>query len=459
MADEIRIGPNPGPQSAAYASSADITVYGGQAGGGKTFLTLLRMAVHADQHANYAGVIFRRELPMVKVGGGLWEESLGLYPAFKAKPNSADLFWRFGNRSMIQFRSLQHETDMVNYQGAQLAEFCFEEATHFTEAQFWYLFSRLRTTCGMRARCMMTCNPDPDSWVRRLIDWWIGVDGLAIPERAGAKRWFLRDGDSLVWGDSPADVRAAAPAHLKRKTPKSVRFIPATLADNPKGDKNYRSTLEALPLVERERLLGGNWNVRAVAGSYFKRSYFEVVDRIPGNVVKRVRGWDLAGTEASKDNPNPDWTVGVALSQLEDGRMVIDHAEFLRESPAKVDNALKNTASSDGLRTVQALWQDPAQAGKAQRDYIVGMLRGYRVRFVVASEDKETYAGPVSSDAENGKILVLRGPWNEMLFSQLESFPSKGKKKDAVDALSRAHREIAKPLNEIRPLQGRVPGL
>ncbi len=448
---EVDIGPNPGPQSDLYASAADITVYGGQAGGGKSYGVLLRMGVHADQVNGYAGIIFRREMPMVTVGGGLWEESMGLLPVFGGRPNSANYTWRFSERSMIQFRSLQHEKDMLAYQGAQLHEFCFDEATHFTESQFWYLYSRLRKRRNeagekpFKSRCILTCNPDPDSWVRKLIDWWIGEDGLAIPDRAGKKRYFARVGDDLVWGDSPAEVRERAPAATSVG---SLRFIPAKLADNPKGDPDYSAKLAVLPMVERERLLGGNWNVRAIAGSYFRRGYFRFEDG-PIEVKRRVRGWDLAATEPTKDSPDPDWTVGVLLAELSDGTYLIEDVVGGQLSPAKVDMLLMQTAAVDGLGVIQAFWQDPAQAGKAQKGYIAKLLRGFRVRFVVASEDKETYAGPVSSDAENGLIKIRRGAWYERFMRVLEGFPV-AKKKDDVDALSRAHRELTKPSRDMK---------
>lgn len=455
---EVVIGPNPGQQSAAFASLADITVYGGAAGGGKTWLALLRLGVHADQLPGYNAIIFRREMPRITAAGGVWEESMGLFPIFGAKPNSGQFFWRFKERSLIQFRSIQHLSDVVSYRSAQLAEFVFEEGTEFEEAMFWGIFSRLRTTLqrthGFKARCMITCNPDPDSWVRRLIDWWIGEDGLPIQERINKKRYFVRDGDAMIWGDTPGDVRAAAP-HIEfdeHNQPKSIRFIPAKLADNPKGDPTYASRLNALPLVERSQLLGGNWNVRAVAGSYFRRSYFEVIDRMPPGVKKRVRGWDLAATEPNEQNKDPDWTVGVKEAELEDGTTVIEHVEYFRCTPGTRDKRLQAIASQDGLGTVQAFWQDPGQAGKSQRDYLAALLRGNRVRFKVASKDKETYAGPASSDAEHGRIKVLRGAWNDWFFGQLEAFPSKNVHDDAVDALSRSHLEITKPEQDIRPL-------
>lgn len=437
--EEIHIAPNPGPQSAAFASTADITIYGGAAGGGKSWLTLLRFAVHADRYAGFAGVIFRRTMPMVLAGGGLWEESKLIFTPFGAVPNSSLFQWRFRNSSMVQFRGLQHATDVLDYQGAQFAEIGFEELTHFLESQFWYLISRLRTKCGMKARVLATCNPDADSWVRNLIEWWIGSDGLVIPERDGKRRYFLRDGDTLVWGDSPDEVKDKCP-HLTAR-PFSLRFIRAMLSDNPKGDPDYRAKLEALPKIEREKLLGGNWNARPVAGTFFKRSYFEIIDAWPGRIKRRVRAWDLAGTEPTPDNKDPDWTVGLRLAELDDTRWLIEHVERIRVSPGKVEDALKRIAKQDGIACKQLFWRDPAQAGKWQANHIVTVLKGFHVGFITATKNKETYAGPVSSLAEHGKILMVRGAWNEPFLSVLEGFPGPGHDDD-VDALSRAALEF-----------------
>lgn len=448
--EEVVIGPNDGPQTEAFASTADITVYGGAAGGGKTWLALLRMGVHADTLPGYNGIIFRRKMPNITTAGGVWEESNGLYPMFGADSNISNHFWRFRERSMIQFRSIQLTKDTKDYRSAQLAEFCFEEATEFEEPMFWAIFSRLRTplrkTHGFKARCMLTCNPDPDSWVRRLIDWWIGEDGLPILSRAGKKRYFARDGDAMVWGSTPAEVRKLAP-HLKwseHNQPKSIRFIPAKLSDNPQGDPSYESRLNALPLIERSQLLGGNWNIRAHAGSYFKRGYFKLVEHAPGKVKARVRAWDLAATEPSEQNPNPAWTVGVLLAQLEDGTFCVEHVERARLSPGKVDDLILKIAEQDGIAVKQCFWQDPGQAGKSQVNSLTTLLRGFSVKTRIASEDKETYAGPVSSAAEHGKIVIRKGAWNDAFFSVLEGFPTAAIKDD-VDALSRGYHELVKP--------------
>lgn len=436
----VRIGPNPGPQSQAYSSTADVTVYGGAAMGGKTWLALLRMGVHADRYPGYYGCIFRREMPMITVGGGLWEESMKLYPIWGSEPNITMRQWRWPkSNSLIQMRSLQHETDVLNYQGAQLAEFCLEEGTHYPESMFWYMFSRLRTTCGMKARAIVTCNPDPDSWLRRLIDWYIGHDGFPLRDRAGVKRYFVRDGDAMVWGSTPDEVRALAP-HITadpHNQPKSLRFIPAKIDDNPRGDPTYRGRLNALPLVERERLLGGNWNIKHAAGTMFKRHWFKVIEMAPPDAVQTVRFWDLAATEPSTGSPDPDWTRGVKMSRTPSGRFVVSDVASLRGRPHEVEALIKRTAEVDGRRVTVGFWQDPGAAGKSEAERYRTMLAGWDVRIIRASSDKVTFAKPASSQAEGGNIELVRGPWNDVFLSEHESFPD-GRHDDIVDAESGA---------------------
>lgn len=433
-AEEVEIGTNPGPQSDYVGSSADITAFGGAAGGGKTMGTLFRFGWHADRYPGYYAAIFRREMPMVTVGGGLWEESMKLYPVWGAKPNITMHEWRFPKgRSLVQMRSLQHKTDVLNYQSAQFAEFCFEEATHFEESMFWYLISRLRSTCGMKPRACLTFNPDPDSWVRKLIDWYIGEDGFAIPERVGKRRYFVRDSDELVWGDSPDEVRALAP-HIHAR-PTSFRFILSMLADNPRGDPTYAERLESLPLVERERLLGGNWNIRHAAGTVFQRAWFEVVDHIPNDIVSIGRYWDLAATEPHAGNKDPDWTRGVKMSRHRSGLVLIHDVVSLRGRPAAVDALVHATAQQDGRGCTQGFWQDPGAAGKSEVERYRVMLAGHVVKIVRAAHDKVTYAKATSSLAEGGFVKLLRGPWNNAYLAEHEAFPD-GTHDDIVDGES-----------------------
>jgi predicted phage terminase large subunit-like protein len=433
-ADEVHVGPNLGPQTAYVASAADITIFGGTAGPGKSWGTLFRMGVHADRYPGYYGVVFRRESPQITGGGGLWEESTKLYPIWGAKARAGGVLdWRWPNRSMVEFRHLQNAGDELAHHGKQYAEVAFDELTTFLEQQFWYLISRLRSTCGFRPRMVATTNPDSESWVRRLIDWWIGADGLARSDRAGAKRYFIRDGDELVWGDTAAEASAAAP-HVRMR-PMSLRFIPATLADNPRGDPTYEERLKSLPLVERERLLGGNWNVKHAAGTVFRREWFEVIDYVPHDIVAIGRYWDLAATEPNPSNKDPDWTRGVKISKHASGLFVVHNVASTRKRTHDVDALVLTTAQQDGRGCRIGFWQDPGQAGKSQAERYRKMLAGYDVTIAPAALSKVVYAKPTSSQAEGGNVKLIRGEWNDAYLAEHEAFPD-GRHDDIVDGES-----------------------
>lgn len=442
------IRPQPGPQERFLASSADIAIYGGAAGGGKTFGLLLEPVRHTD-NPGFGGVIFRRTTVQVRNEGGLWDESEELYPLLGAEPIQHTLDWKFPSGANIGFAHLEHDKTVLNYQGAQMPFIGFDELTHFSQKQFWYMVSRNRSMCGVRPYIRATCNPDADSWVAKFIAWWIDQDtGYAIPERSGVIRWMVRVGETIVWADSPDELahhtmidEAGAEVPIP---PKSVTFIAAKLTDNKAlmaADPSYQANLLALPRVERERLLGGNWKIRAAAGLLFKRSWCQVVDAPPAD-LRIVRGWDLAGTPKTDDN-DPDWTAGtkIGVSRSTGRYIVLDHVRE-RDTPHKIEALINNTASQDGKSVEISLPQDPGQAGKAQVQTLIKMLSGYTARATPESGDKQTRFGPFSAQAEAGNVDVLRGPWNEEWFMQLEAFPEAAHDDDA-DSTSRAFNAVS----------------
>lgn len=187
---------------------------------------------------------------------------------------SPNLVAEFKSGAKVQFLHLQHANDVYDHQGKQYALIGFDELTHFEASQFWYLVSRMRSMSGVKPYMRATTNPDPDSFVRKLIAWWIDENGFAIPERSGVLRWFLADGNALIWADTKAEL-------LDRCTdgdePMSLTFVSARLEDNPAllaKDPGYRARLKSLPEVERARLLGGNWDVRPEGGKYVSREMF-----------------------------------------------------------------------------------------------------------------------------------------------------------------------------------------
>jgi predicted phage terminase large subunit-like protein len=423
-----------GPQRKFLESIADIAIYGGAAGGGKTWALLLQPLRHR-QKPDFSAVFFRRTTVQVRHPGGLWDESYKLYADADGEPFAATLEWRFPSGAKVRFAHLEHDKTVLEWQGAQLPLICFDELTHFTAAQFWSMTARNRSLGVVNPYIRATCNPDADSWVAELVAWWIDPDtGLPIKGRGGRLRWFVRTGDRLQWATNKRELRRLYPD----LTPRSLTFVPASLADNralTKADPEYRARLLALPRVERERLLHGNWKIRAAAGLLFNRGWCQVVDAVPAGLVVK-RGWDLAATPKTESN-DPDWTCGVKLGRAADGRyFVLDHRR-IRATPAGVERFLANTAAEDGADVEIALPQDPGQAGKSQAAALVRALEGFTVRATPESGDKVTRFGPFSAQAEAGNVYVLRAPWNDAWFSSLEAFPSAAHDDDP-DATSRA---------------------
>ncbi len=433
--EEKVLEPQPGPQEDFLATTADIAIYGGAAGGGKTYGLLLEPLRHYD-NPNFSGVIFRKTTKQARNEGGLWDEAVKMYAPLKAELRGSDMSCAFPGGMSLGIAHLEYDKDVYNFQGAQFAFLGFDELTHFSERQFFYMLSRVRSISGVRGYVRGTCNPDPDSWVREFISWWIDdITGFPILERSGVLRYFIRVGDELKWADSPEDF----PLEVRDQV-KSVTFIPSKLEDNKilmREDPGYKSNLDALPLVDRLQLRDGNWNIRAAAGLYFKKAWFEIVDALPATMVRRVRYWDRASTEGGGD-----WSVGVLLEKAEDGIYYVSEIERVQHSPGKLEKVVINTARRDGTDVMVGVEQDPGQAGVADAENYVKLLAGFMVEVVRASVDKVTRAKPVSAQVEVGNVKLLRGAWNKEFLKEMENFPE-GSHDDQVDALSGAFNLIA----------------
>ena len=446
MAQVIR--PQPGPQELFSATPADIAIFGGAAGGGKTWGALLEPLRHATTNSQFGAVFFRRNTTQIRNPGGLWDESLKMYPLTNARPVAHVLEWHWPRGGKVKMAHLEHEVTVLDWQGAQIPLIIFDELTHFTQTQFFYMMSRNRSTCGVRPYIRATTNPDADSWVAKFIEWWIDQStGYPIPERAGKLRWFIRLGDVIYWADSKEElyqkhgIPGLARDDDNQIRPKSVTFIPAKLSDNKAltdSDPDYRANLMALSLVERERLLYGNWKIRPAAGLYFRKSDATIVDQYPNDVVKLVRRWDLAATEPHETNPDPDWTVGVLLGVRKNGRYIVVDVVRDRLRSAKVRELIKRVANNDSVLVRVGLPQDPGQAGKEQSESYVRELAGYMVSVDRETSKKEVRADPFAAQWQAGNVDVLRGAWNEAYFAELESFGGGVGHDDQVDASSGA---------------------
>jgi predicted phage terminase large subunit-like protein len=450
----VRIGAQPGSQEKFLSSPADIVFYGGEAGSAKTAGLVLE-ALRCFDVPKAGAILFRRTSPQLEGPGSLWELMREWYPALSARLTQNPFKAVFPSGASVRLGHLQHESDKEDHQGKGYSLIGFDELPHFTEGQFWYLYSRCRSTSGVKSYIRATMNPDPDSWVKKLILWWLDDRGeFARPERSGVIRYFYRIGDTLEWGDSAAEMVERYPEMKdeegKQIPPTSFTFILGRLADNKillKIDPGYRARLMSLPRVERERLLGsgqgGNWRIRPAAGLYFRRGWFRVIQAAPTDLVQVVRAWDKAASQVTDANPNPAWTRGVKMGVTRGGRYVVLHLESLRGSWNQVLTTMRNTATQDTKGVKICIWQDPAQAGKVDVGLTKGVLSGFRVESEIAREDKLVYAGPFSTQVEAGNVDVLEGPWNDEFFQELEMFPD-GKLKDIADACSRGFLALEK---------------
>lgn len=437
---EIR--PQAGPQENYLASPADIAIYGGSAGSGKTFGLLMEPMRHIS-NPRFGAVIFRRESVQITNEGGLWDNAMELYPLLGGKPRqSPKLAFMFPSGARVSFGHLNLEADVLDWHGSQIPLIEWDELTHFSKAQFFYMLSRNRSTCGVRPYVRATCNPDADSWVAEFIEWWIDQEsGLPIPERSGVLRWFVRVNDVIRWGDSPQQL--ADEWRVPLADAKSVTFIGARLSDNPAllaKDPGYEANLKALSRVERERLYGGNWKIRPAAGLYFMRADATLIDSLPNDadVPVWVRAWDLAATEETEASPDPDWTVGVKMGRRRStGKIVIADVIRVRRKSSKVHELVQRTAENDTPATEIRMPQDPGQAGKDQAASYIAELSGFPAFARNVTGDKVVRANPFSAQWQAGNVEVLRAPWNEDFFGELEGFPD-GKHDDQVDACSEA---------------------
>jgi predicted phage terminase large subunit-like protein len=109
--------------------------------------------------------------------------------------------------------------------------------------------------------------------------------------------------------------------------------------------------------------------------------------------------------------------------------------------PGEIERLVKNVASHDGYTVTIKSQQDPGSAGKSEAEHFVRMLAGYHVLTETMPHDKLTRAKPVSAQCEVGNIRVLRAPWNQEFFKELENFPD-GSHDDIVDVLSGAFNEL-----------------
>jgi predicted phage terminase large subunit-like protein len=398
-------------------------------------------------HPDYAAVLFRKTYKQITEAGGLADRSRDIYADMGAHYFSGQYRWKFPNAAQVAMRHLQNPSDRFNYRGAEYGFIGFDQLEDFDLDTYLYLFSRARSTNpSITPQVCATANPGA-RWV--LSRWlpWLGLDeeleeaGLPRAE-PGEVLYFKRDHNDNDVVCEPDD-----PDGLSRT------FIPASVYDNPallENDPGYLARLMALPYVERQQLLFGDWHVEASAGKVFQRDWWagQIVGSIPA-LTLRVRAFDLAGTEKKTLKDDPDYTANVLMGLRRRKQAskpldeyYIEEADQDRIDVSRIDNYVLSYHESDPLDIPYIFEQEPGQSGKKQIYDLKRLCRGRVVRGVTSRQDKVARAGPLSSDTEAGLVFLLQGPWNSWYIRHMQNFPSPSWHDDIVDASTLGHHAI-----------------
>lgn len=446
--------------------STDILLCGGGAGGGKSHTCLTKALKYINDPAARVFII-RRTFPVLKLPGGLWDESHSIYRHFGGVPLVQSLKWRFKNGAEIQFAPIPD--DLQEWQGLQASHILVDEAAEFTQEEILFLISRLRSAKYKgHLNITMTCNPHRDSflydWVKFSLD---EVTGVPKPGTEDIIRYFINVGGRIYWDENVDDLweKHGQELGLNRDPakgkitfmPKSFRFIPLTIYDNPvilKNNPGYLANLLSQPRVNQLRYLHGSWTAKAEGAGFFRREWCEVIEEheLPPNMVGRVRSWDLAGSIASETYPNPDWTAGVKMSRDKFGFYYIEDVQRFRKLSDGVLKAILDCANRDGKDDCTVtIPKDPGAGGKTANSFFIRTLaeNGIPAKSVVVSghSGKISRFKPFCTLAEQGMVRIVKGDWNESFLAELEDFiGDKNQKDDQVDACSDAFNTLCKQI-------------
>ena len=373
-------------------------LFGGAAGGGKSSALLMAAMQYVDV-PGYSAILFRRTYADLALPGALMDR----FKSWIATQD--DIHWNanqyvatFPSGARISFGYLNNTNDYLRYKGSEFQFIGMDEVTEIRENDYRYLFSRLRRPASgelskVPLRMRSASNPAPNLVRQRFI-----VEG---PET-------------------------------------SRIFVPSMLTDNPGIDADsYRMALQALDPIERRRLEMGDWWATSL-GTLFDRTDFPIIDHheVPQvtSSARAIRFWDMAATEPSHSNPNPDWTVGT-LMLFDQGIAYVLDVKRARVKNEKVEQLVAQTAAEDGHTVGIRMEQEPGSSGKALIDqYARYVLPGYDFHGIRSTGDKFTRARPFAAAAANGNVRIVRSSWITEWLDEMSSFPEACDHDDQVDS-------------------------
>ena len=335
-------------QLAFLKADATEVLFGGAAGGGKSYGQLVDALRYAIRYPRSKQLILRRTY--AELDKSLIRVSLGLYPRKIYTYNASSHVGKFKNGSLIDFGYCATENDVFQYQSAEYDVIRFDELTHFTEFQYVYLISRLRGAEGYPKQVKSSTNPG-------------GVGHMWVKERF---------------------IDPAPPFTLFSAENTTRIFIPSRIDDNlflMKGDPDYKKRLLALPENQKRALLHGDWNI--FEGQYFPEfsEDIHVCDPFPipdGWRRYRTIDYGLDRLACLWLAIAPDGDVYVYRELCESGLIISEAARRIGEYNGK-DTIYATLAPPD-------LWSRSQETGKSKA--ILFAEGG--IHFTKSSNDRET---------------------------------------------------------------------
>ena len=331
-------------------AKATEVLFGGAAGGGKSYGQIVDALLYALRYRGSKQLILRRTF--AELDKSLIRTALSLYPRELFSFNFSSHTGKFKNGSCIDFGYCANEGDVYQYQSAEYDCIRFDELTHFTEGQYVYLISRLRGANDFPKQIKSSTNPGGigHSWVKaRFVD----------PSPAGS-RFVGEDGMERI-------------------------FLPSFIDDNlflVAKDPQYKARLLALPERERKALLLGDWNI--FEGQYFTEfsARVHIVEpfEIPEGWRKyRTVDYGLDRLACLWIALSPTGVAYVYREYCESGLTISQASRAILERTPKGENIYATLAPPD-------LFSRSQESGKSK----ALLFSEYGVNFTKTSNDRET---------------------------------------------------------------------
>lgn len=384
--------------------------FGGAAGPGKSWGLLMAALQYVDV-PGYNALLLRPTLGEFEQPGGLIDVSHEWLSGTDAWWHGGNREWSFPSGAKLRFGYLRNQGHLAQYKGPSYSFCGFDELTSFPETLYRGMFRILRQAIGV-------------------------LDDVPVRMRAASNPGDIGHAWVKSWFVDPKS----------RET--GVDYVPAKIADNPFMDYDaYLLSLSHMSPVDRMRLINGDWDVMEEGGK-FRREDFEIIDEseVP-KPTKVVRYWDLAATEVSASNPDPDYTCGLRLEASPGGVYVVRHIVHGRFADDRVEKIVRATAAEDGPGVDVYIEQEPGASGKL---LVSHFKREVLARYAVHAGlprggDKEVRSRPIASKVADKMVQVVRqvglpGVLTAFL-DECSLFPN-GAHDDFVDALSGAHSKL-----------------